>query len=306
MKVFGIGLNKTGTSSLHSALELLGHRSLHGGDLDTHERMMRAIDDGKPMLSYLDPAPDAVCDVLAITYYFYLADRQYPDSKFILTLRDIDEWLDSRRRHVERNQRMKEARQLRRAVPERRLRPVDGGVPAPRGSRARLFRGRPGDLLAFRPTDGKWEPLCAFLGHDVPDVPFPWENRDRSGRAVNNYWAFADMTASNDLLGGPRSAARTARGRGLSVLPGADPPRPGPRPAARDPRGPGRTRLDHRRRQARRRRSNDHARPRGRRGVLRRLRRATAARVLSLARARRRPLGAPCAARSARPPSPIR
>ena len=108
-KVFGIGLNKTGTSSLHRALELLGYRSLHFGGLETHERMLRAMDDGKPMLSYLDPEPDAISDVLAVTYYFYLADLQYPGSKFILTLRDMDEWLDSRRRHVERNQRMKES-----------------------------------------------------------------------------------------------------------------------------------------------------------------------------------------------------
>ena len=32
-KVFGIGLNKTGTISLHHALEQLGYRSLHWGCL---------------------------------------------------------------------------------------------------------------------------------------------------------------------------------------------------------------------------------------------------------------------------------
>jgi Sulfotransferase domain len=32
-KVFGIGLNKSGTSSLHEALTLLGYNSLHHGGL---------------------------------------------------------------------------------------------------------------------------------------------------------------------------------------------------------------------------------------------------------------------------------
>ena len=39
------------------------------------------------------------------------------------------------------------------------------------------FEGRPQDLLAFRPADGDWAPLCEFLGRPIPDVPFPWENR---------------------------------------------------------------------------------------------------------------------------------
>jgi hypothetical protein len=179
MKIFGIGLNKTGTSSLHAALELLGYRSLHGGELDTHERIMRAIDERKPMLSHIEPEPDAVCDVLAITYYFYLADRQYPGSKFILTLRDVDEWLDSRRRHVERNQRMKEAGRY-----DGPFLTVDFDLWTAEYHRHEAvvrsyFEGRPDDVLAFQPTDGDWEPLCAFLGRPVPDAPFPWENRDR-------------------------------------------------------------------------------------------------------------------------------
>ena len=33
----------------------------------------------------------------------------------------------------------------------------------------------PDRLLVFRVQDG-WEPLCEFLGHDVPDEPFPKTN----------------------------------------------------------------------------------------------------------------------------------
>ena len=181
MKIFGIGLNKTGTSSLHQALELLGYRSLHFGGLEAHERVLRAIDERKPMLQHFDPEPDAVSDVIAVIYYFYLADRQYPGSKFILTLRDMEEWLDSRRRHVERNQQSKEAGEY-----DGAFLTVDLDTWAEEYRRHEAvvrtyFAGRPADLLAFRPADGDWEPLCAFLGRPVPELPFPWANRDRRG-----------------------------------------------------------------------------------------------------------------------------
>jgi hypothetical protein len=178
-KVFGIGLNKTGTSSLHQALEVLGYQSLHWGGEKTHDAVLRAIDEGEPLLRYVDPEPDAICDVFAVTYFFFLADVEYPGSKFILTLRDLDEWLDSRRRHVERNQQMKEAGEY-----DGSFLAVDLDTWASDFQRHEAvvrtyFAGRAGDLLAFRPADGDWEPLCSFLERPVPDVPFPWENRYR-------------------------------------------------------------------------------------------------------------------------------
>jgi hypothetical protein len=178
-KIFGIGLNKTGTSSLHRALELLGYRSLHWGGPHTYEDVMRAIDEHRPMLHYIEPEPDAISDVITITYYFFLADVQYPGSKFILTLRDLDEWLDSRRRHVERNRQMLEAGQY-----EGVFLDVDLDSWAAEYRRHETvvrayFANRPEDLLAFRPADADWEPLCKFLGHPVPDAPFPWENQYR-------------------------------------------------------------------------------------------------------------------------------
>jgi hypothetical protein len=181
VKIFGIGLNKTGTSSLHQALGLLGYRSLHWGGLESHERVLRAIDERKPMLQHLDPEPDAVSDVIAVIYYFYLADLQYPGSKFILTLRDLEEWLDSRRRHVERNQQLKEAGQY-----DGSFLAVDFDLWAEEYRRHEAvvrtyFADRPADLLAFRPADGDWEPLCTFLGQAVPELPFPWANRDPRG-----------------------------------------------------------------------------------------------------------------------------
>jgi hypothetical protein len=40
------------------------------------------------------------------------------------------------------------------------------------------FRDRPDDLLTIDLAQGGgWEPICAFLGHAVPDQPFPHSNR---------------------------------------------------------------------------------------------------------------------------------
>ena len=120
-----------------------------------------------------------ISDVISLTYFFYLADVQYPGSKFILTLRDIDDWLDSRRRHVERNQRNKESGSY-----DGHFLTVDPETWVLEYRRHEAvvrayFAQRPGDLLAFRPADSDWGPLCEFLDRPAPDVPFPWENQDR-------------------------------------------------------------------------------------------------------------------------------
>jgi hypothetical protein len=186
-KVFGIGLGKTGTSSLHRALELLGYKSLLSGDAETMGLVHRAIDEGRPLLHYLDPEPDALLDSLAIRVYFYLADVQYPGSKFILTVRDLDDWLESRRRDIERIQKVNAAGGDPEGIPK-----VD--VDAWRAEYVEheavvraYFADRPDGLLVLDITAGDgWEPLCEFLGRPLPEAPFPWQSRSlettRQGR----------------------------------------------------------------------------------------------------------------------------
>ena len=55
-RVFGIGLNKTGTTSLHDVLGILGFNSLHWGGPEAHDAVVRAIEEEVPLLTYLDPA----------------------------------------------------------------------------------------------------------------------------------------------------------------------------------------------------------------------------------------------------------
>jgi Sulfotransferase domain len=77
VKVFGIGLARTGTSSLNRALKQLGLTSKH------FPREYEAA------LQY-----ECLTDTSVTIAYKYL-DFMFPGSKFILTIRADDEWLDS-------------------------------------------------------------------------------------------------------------------------------------------------------------------------------------------------------------------
>src|SRR5690625_1147777 len=107
MKIFGIGLNKTGTTSLHGALETLGFRSLHWGGPEVRRTVERARKERRPLVEDL-PGYDAFSDIWALSESFDLLDRQYPGSRFILTTRSLESWIDSRMRHVLRNRQAKE------------------------------------------------------------------------------------------------------------------------------------------------------------------------------------------------------
>lgn len=176
MKVFGIGLNKTGTTSLHEALTVLGYRSLHWGGPEVRQRVERAAEARLPLLEYL-PGYDAFSDIWALSKAFDLLDRQYPGSRFILTTRDVDGWVDSRIRHVERNRKAREVGQYTGTFLEIEEDLWRAEYDAHHARVAAYFRGR-GDLLVMRVTDGDgYEVLCPFLDKPIPAQPFPARNR---------------------------------------------------------------------------------------------------------------------------------
>jgi len=184
-RIFGIGLNKTGTSTFDKALTILGFSTLHFGGQPIHDAVQRAINEGVPLLTYLDPCYDAFSDIGLLSRRFRMLDAQYPGSKFVLTVRPLEAWIDSRRRHVERN------------VVKQSSGDYDGTfvvVDEPKWrsewelqmSRVhRYFEGR-GDLLEVDFTQhSDWQPLCDFLGVPTPATSFPWVNRDESLASVS-------------------------------------------------------------------------------------------------------------------------
>lgn len=177
-KVFGIGLSKTGTTSLARALDILGYRTRDYLGVSSYI----AGDLSSVNLEEID-ANDAFTDTPIPSFYKQI-DKQYPNSKFILTTRDMDGWLKScKKQFTERIvARQNEATsQLHTDLygcfafdPEKYAsgytRHVNGVLD--------YFKDRPEDLLVIDICGGEqnWVKLCAFLEQPAPEIPFPVTN----------------------------------------------------------------------------------------------------------------------------------
>lgn len=180
-KVFGIGFHKTATTSLAAALTQLGYRVT-----GPNWRKNPAIATEARRLAFEHvPLFDAFQDNPWPVLYRDL-DRQFPGSKFILTLRPASDWIRSVVKHFGGK-----------TTPMREW--IYGkGCGAPVGNEEiylrryeqhneevlDYFRDRSEDFLTLRITEGEgWEKLCPFLNCAPVEVPFPRANdaRDRSG-----------------------------------------------------------------------------------------------------------------------------
>jgi Sulfotransferase domain/N-terminal domain of galactosyltransferase len=188
-KIFGIGMHKTATTSLHHALEILGYDSWHWPSAHAAKTIWREVNGTgrSPMLDRYH----AACDLPIPRLYQHL-DAAYPGSKFVLTIRDEQNWLDSVRRHF-----------------DPRLNPHRSGWDTdPFSNRIHaimygrrdfdsqtfllryrqhnqevrdFFRHRPEDLLVMHmESDPDWAQLCGFLGVPIPEhVSYPKANGGR-------------------------------------------------------------------------------------------------------------------------------
>ncbi len=214
-RTFCIGLNKTGTSSLHLALQHLGFRSYHWGSRPAYHAVLEAQRDGERLLHHVGEEYDAYGDIGTLTVRFDLADLQYPGSRFILTMRDVDDWMNSRDRHALRNLRDRRAglyrgsnvqidRELWRAQWDRHNDRVTG-----------WFAGRD-DLLVVDLCGGEgWERLAPFLGRPIPAAPFPHDNIDGGGSrwGLKPAWRVARRILPAGVADSIRSTARRASRR---------------------------------------------------------------------------------------------
>ena len=175
-RVFGIGLNKTGTISLHQALEHLGYRSLHWGGPEVRRVVEGNAEADRPLLTGIDDH-DAFSDILALSERFDVLDRQYPGSRFVLTTRPVEHWVESRRKHVLRNRERAEVGEYTGTFLAIDPDAWRAEFAAHHERVAAYFAGRT-DLLTFRIAEGDgYEQLCPFLGLPVPSELFPHRHR---------------------------------------------------------------------------------------------------------------------------------
>ena len=92
MKIFGIGLSKTGTTSLAGALEILGFSVKDCLGVKTYTKGDISSIDSSALATY-----DAFTDTPIPSFYQEL-DKLYPNAKFVLTVREMDAWLNSCRK----------------------------------------------------------------------------------------------------------------------------------------------------------------------------------------------------------------
>jgi hypothetical protein len=102
-KLFGIGLSRTGTTSLTTALRCVGYRAIHFPKDDmTRAEITNFLRVGKgPLRLSLLNQVHAITDTPVCCTYRAL-DEFYPGSKFILTVRERQSWLASCRSRWER------------------------------------------------------------------------------------------------------------------------------------------------------------------------------------------------------------
>lgn len=169
-KVFAIGFNKSGTTSLHALFESLGLVSHHG-------TRWRECDDLTLLRSYDCFSDDIPEDLPKL-------DQLFPGSRFILQVRDLDTWVYSRLAHIERRKQSGQHR------PNPRWDTTDESVRYwihKRNEYHRFvlsyFAERPDDLLIvnfIRDPEAATK-ICAFLGYDrVVERPTKNANPDKT------------------------------------------------------------------------------------------------------------------------------
>ena len=199
LQVIGAGMGRTGTISLQMALDSLGLKPcFRMTELFKHPEKAadwlaadrgEEVDWQEALAGYTTALDWPVCD-----HYGKLAEA-FPEAKFILTVRDIDAWIDSTQRTI--------------FSPENQQRLATGGVPAEayeviKCGWRRHFDGRINDrevlaegfrrhvdlvkqtipaerLLVFDVSEG-WGPLCQFLGTQLQIWDFPFANTGKRFR----------------------------------------------------------------------------------------------------------------------------
>ena len=181
-RIFGIGMHKTATTSLHHAFQQLGLKSGHWQNAHWAKAIWREMNElgRSPTLEKFY----CLCD-LPIPMLFMRLDRAYPGSKYILTIRDEAKWLASVANHFDpaknrfRSQWEHDpfSNRVHQLLYGRRDFDPDTFIERYRRHNAEVkyyFRNRPEDLLVMDMDKGHgWVELCEFLKLPVPRHPYP-------------------------------------------------------------------------------------------------------------------------------------
>ena len=184
-RIFGIGMHKTGTSSLHEAFQILGFDSFHWGTGEAPQMWQQMKSAGRSaMLERWYALSD-----MPIPLLYQKLDRAYPGSKFILTVRNDADWLVSVGRLWDYAHNPTRwvwdvypfSNNIHSAMYGRKDFDAKVFLTRYRQHNAEVkeyFKDRPDDLLVMNVDDKSrsWPDLCGFLNVPVPSIPYPAKN----------------------------------------------------------------------------------------------------------------------------------
>jgi hypothetical protein len=182
-KVFGLGFHKTGTSSLASALHVLGYNVCGQQNILSSDLISGNIEPFIKLAKQYDGFEDDPWHLL-----YKEMDIAFPGSKFILTDRDVDSWYKSCLNHffedttpirdfIYGNGRPKDNEENFKKVYLKHQADV-----------IEYFKDRPDNFIIINFTKGEgWEKLCPFLGIEQPNLPIPHANKGLYTNSPNSF-----------------------------------------------------------------------------------------------------------------------
>ena len=197
MKVFGIGLNKTASSSLIEAWSILGHKKeIYWPELDPYRtpvvlsaftKNYRLMFDRVDRFTYFKDRPFNSWDS------YRILDKYYLGSKFILTVRDEELWWDSVCRwldniipnHHETEQMRLDKVELYKFHFKSTEFSKDQFLKYYREYNQEVrdyFKGKSNFLEMNIPAGDGWRELCTFLNEPIPNTAFPHTNKNNVGK----------------------------------------------------------------------------------------------------------------------------
>ena len=176
-KVIGLGFQKTGTSSLREALKILGFKVK-----DTSQRALLPILRGNDKrIKRILEGFNAFEDTPWYMIYEKL-DNWYPNSKFILTIREEKDWFKSVDRHIGdlKNPMHEWIYGKGKGLPKNNKKNTIEVYNNHNKKVMEYFKDRPKDLLIidFSKNQG-WKEICDFLNKSIPNKKFPHANKTK-------------------------------------------------------------------------------------------------------------------------------
>lgn len=162
MKIIGIGLHRTGTTSLRKALTMLGCGKILGpispplssADYYANIRLRLIKADGATDVPWY--------------HFFDRLDKDFDDCKFIYTIRPLEKWLESMEAWFGKDGEKGKA-------PYKWLYKDTDWFQYYmwHDMKVREYFYAKGDNLLVMEIHEGWEPICTFLDKPIPQLPFP-------------------------------------------------------------------------------------------------------------------------------------